>query len=176
MSPVDPPTTYEKLTYWFTLTKVKLVNFISKYLDVDDLYKSDYLVIARRITLSSIPFSFFFGFISLFFFGYSQIAGGVAIVSAILTYVIEKPVECEGVMIKKMSDARFKMFFFIICGVVMSLSIWTVFGGVIEMAGGLFYVYLFYTGELSRAEEFVIRVSEYDIEKLDGILTQEEEE
>ncbi|ELP90436.1 hypothetical protein EIN_016650 [Entamoeba invadens IP1] len=154
MSPVDPPTRCQRLTYWFVIFKANLVNFLSKYIDIEDFYKSDYVDIARKINLVSCP----------------------SIVVAFLTFAIEKPLDFDSYIFLKMKEPLFKMFFLIMSGIVVCLNPITLIAGVMEMAGGLFYTYLFYKGELIRTSDFIVRVTEDDISNLDGILPDEQKD
>lgn len=108
-----------------------------------------------------------FGIVSLFFRGMSQIIGGVAIAISILTYCVEKPVRMEGFLASKIYDPHFKIFFFILGGCLCCLNYLTLFGGLIAVCGGLFYVYLFYIGEIANsAETHHIRITEEDLKNL----------
>ncbi|EDR27693.1 hypothetical protein EDI_163050 [Entamoeba dispar SAW760] len=174
MSPVDPPTRWERLVTFYQIIRARGFNFLSKYIDIEEYYKSDYLDIVRKVTLASIPFQLILGIISLCWLGWNQLIGGIAIVSSVITYVIEKPVQMDGVFIQKLYEPYFKIYFFLISGILCCLNYWTLFGGLIELCGGLFYVYLFYKGELIKASQFIVRVTEDDISKFDGINEQEE--
>ena len=70
----------------------------------------------------------------------------------------------NGYMIKKLYDPHVKIYFFMICGIISCINIYTLIGGLIQIAGGLFYIYLFYKGELKNSEELVLRVKEEDLE------------
>ena len=54
MSPVDPPTRCERLTYAAQLLRFRCVNFLARYVDLDDLYKADGRAVVRRVALASV--------------------------------------------------------------------------------------------------------------------------
>ena len=165
MSPVDPPTRCERLYTLYQIQRIKVINFLSKCIDVDEYIKMDYFDIGRRITLLCVPFHLLCGFISLFFLGLSQLIGGLCIISGILTFIMEKPIECGNGIIRKMYHPYFKIYFFVVCGLIACLNVFTVVGGLIQLCGGLFYIYLFYKGELYQSDHFIVRLTEQDIQK-----------
>lgn len=165
MSPIQPPTRCERLYTLYQYYRVKIINFLSKIIDIDEYIKMDYFDIGRRITLLSVPFHLFFGFLSLFFLGIKQIIGCCCIVSGILTFIIEKPIDCQNIVIRKLSNPYCKMYFFIVCGILACLSPFTIIGGLIQLCSGLFYVYLFYKGEFQQSSTFIVRLTEDDVMK-----------
>ena len=50
------------------------------------------------------------------------------------------------------------------------LNVWTIPGGVLLVCAGLYYVYLFYRGELV-SDAVVLKLTERDIAEFDGIET-----
>lgn len=165
MSPVEPPTRCDRFYTLFQIYRIKLINFLSKCIDVDEYIKMDYFDIGRRITLLCVPFHIICGLISLFFIGIPQLIGGICIISGALTFIIEKPILCENVVIRKMYNPYFKIYFCLVCGLIACLNVFTVIGGLIQLCGGLFYVYLFYKGELQESNELIIRLTEQELDK-----------
>ena len=164
MSPINPPSKFEKCTTMFNLMRITIINILSKYFDIDEYLKLDYFEIGRKISLLSIPFQLVFGFISLFFLGIPQCIGIFSIISSVLLFIIEKPVECQSCLIKKMKNSYFKIYFLLVSGIISCLNIFTILGGLIQMCSGLFYIYLFYKGEL-HSNSFIIRITQNDIDK-----------